>query len=122
MPSGLPEENSKMRTRLAAVAAIAGLMVVLTTAAGPAMASPTESAQLDCGSVRYDVTGFGRGQVLQIVGSNSNFVVTFAELASGKVVFNNPGMTDADDIITCTTTTPGTGTFFTFRGFLTPRG
>ncbi len=111
-----------MRTRLTAVAAIAGPMVVLTTAAAPAMASPTESAQLDCGTVQYEVTGFGWGQVLQVVGSNSNFVVTFAELASGEVVFNNPGMTDADDIITCTTTTPGTKTFFTFRGFLTPRG
>lgn len=79
-----------MRTRLTAVAAIAGPMVVLTTAAAPAMASPTESAQLDCGTVQYEVTGFGRGQVLQVVGSNSNFVVTFRRASVGRSSIQQP--------------------------------
>jgi hypothetical protein len=111
-----------MRTRLGAVGAIAGPIVVLAATAAPALATPTESAQLDCGAVQYEVTGFGRGQVLHVVGSTSTFVVTFAQLASGRVVFDNPGLADARDVVTCTTTSPVTGTSFMFRGFFTPRG
>lgn len=108
-----------MKMRLAAVAAIAGPLSLISAAA-PAVAAPTESAELDCGSAQYEVKGFGRGQVLRVVGSNSNFVVTFAALASGKVVFDNPGLTSGGDIVSCTTTTPA-GTAFSFRGFFTPR-
>ena len=110
-----------MKMSLAAVAAVAGPLV-MTPAAAPAMAAPTESALLMCvGSEPIEVTGFGRGQVLQVVGSNDVFVVTFAQLTkSGKVVFNNPGLTSGPDIITCTTTTPSE-TSFLFRGFFTPR-
>ncbi len=88
------------------------------------MAAVTESATLKCGSAdaEYEVTGFARGQVLQVVGSNDVFVVTFAQLTqSGRIVFNNPGMPNGGDIVTCTTTSPS-GTDFTFQGFFTPRG
>ena len=106
---------------LVAVAAVAGPLV-LTAAAAPAVAAPTESALLTCaGSDPVAVTGFGRGQVLQVVGSNEVFVVTFAQLESGRVVFNNPGLADARDVVACTTTSPISGTSFTFRGFFTPR-
>ncbi len=111
-----------MNMRLAAVAATVG-SCVLGVAAAPAVAAPTESALLRCdGSAPVEVTGFGRGQVLQVVGSNSVFVVTFAQLEdSGRIVFNNPGMPNGGDIVTCTTTSPS-GTDFTFQGFFTPRG
>ena len=86
------------------------------------MAAPTDSAVLECGSTEYEVTGFGRGQVLQVVDNNDVFVVTFAQLSeSGRIVFNNPGLSDGGDIVTCTTTTP-LGTDFLFQGFFTPRG
>ena len=83
-----------MTTRLFAVAATVAPFI-LGVAAPPAVASPTESALLKRrGSAPVEVTGFGRGQVLQVVGSNSVFVVTFAQLKdSGQVVFDNPGMT-----------------------------
>ncbi len=111
-----------MKNVLAVVAAVAGPLVLAAATATPVMAAPTESATLKCGSTEYEVTGFGRGQVLQVVGSNSVFVVTFAQLAeSGKVVFDNPGLTSGGDIVTCTTTSP-LGTSFIFRGFFTPRG
>lgn len=113
-----------MRMTLAAVAAVAGPLV-LTAAAAPAVAAPTESAPLTCdGSTSVEVTGFGRGQVLQVVGSNSVFVVTFAQLKdSGAVVFNNPGLATGASIVECTATSPvGAKRPFVFRGFFTPRG
>lgn len=111
-----------MRTIRAAVAAVAGTVVLTAAAAAPALAAPTDAATLTCGSAQYEVTGFGRGQVLQVVGSNAVFVVTFAQLAaSGRVVFDNPGAGHGADVVTCTTTTPS-GTAFRFRGFFTPRG
>ena len=111
-----------MKLTLAAVAALAGPLVLTGAAAAPAGAAPTESALLTCAGLDpVAVTGFGRGQVLQVVGSNEVFVVTFAELASGRVVFDNPGLVDARDVVTCTTTSPVSGTAFTFRGFFTPR-
>lgn len=109
-----------MKMGLAAVAAIAGPLL-LTAAAAPAVAAPTASAALKCGSAQHEVTGFGRGQVLQVVGSNDVFVVTFAQIASGRVVFDNPGLADAGDVVTCTSTAPVSGTSFVFRGFFTPR-
>lgn len=109
-----------MKTKLAAVAALAGPLVLTVATAAPVMAAATESASLQCGSAEYEVTGFGRGQVLQVVDSNDVFVVTFAQLGSGQVVFNNPGLADAGHIVTCTTTAPS-GTPFIFRGFFTPR-
>lgn len=110
------------RMTLLAVAAVAGPLV-LTAAAAPAVAAPTEFAPLTCDGVTpLEVTGFGRGQVLQVVGGNRVFVVTFARLEeSGAVVFDNPGSSNRGDIVTCTTTSPS-GTGFTFRGFFTPRG
>jgi hypothetical protein len=72
------------------------------------------------GQTQYEVTGFGRGQVLKVVDSPSNFVVTYAQLGGGQVLFDNPGQRDAGDIVTCTTTAPS-GTSYTFRGFFTPR-
>jgi len=111
-----------MKMTLAAVAAVA-VPLVLTAAAAPAVAAPTKSAPLTCdGATPVEVTGFGRGQVLQVVGSNSVFVVTFAQLVeSGAVVFDNPGSSKRGDLATCTTTSPS-GTGFTLRGFFTPRG
>jgi hypothetical protein len=71
----------------------------------------------------FDVTGFGRGQVLHLVGSTEQLVVTFAQRQpSGQVVFDNPGLGDTPDLLTCSTTSPITGQAFTVRGFLTPRG
>lgn len=107
--------------RLAVVAAIAGPLS-LTAAAVPAVAAPTGPAPLTCGSEQYEVTGFGRGQVLQVVGSNRVFVVTRAQLASGPVVFDNPGLANGAGIVDCTATSPISGTSFIFRGFFTPRG
>ena len=111
-----------MKMRLAAVAATVGPLV-LGVVAPPAVASPTESALLKCrGSAPVEVTGFGRGQVLQVVGTNSVFVVTFAQLKdSGQVVFDNPGMTSSADVVRCTTTSPS-GTSFIFQGFFTTSG
>ena len=110
-----------MNIRPAAVAVMA-IPLALIAAAAPAMGAPTESALLVCeGSAPVAVTGFGRGQVLQVVGSNDVFVVTFAELESGRIVFNNPGLADAGDVVTCTTRSPVSGTSFIFAGFFTPR-
>jgi hypothetical protein len=111
-----------MNTRLFAVAATVAPLV-LGAVAPPAAASPTESALLKCrGSAPVEVTGFGRGQVLQVVGTNSVFVVTFAQLKdSGQVVFDNPGMTTSADVVRCTTTSPS-GTSFIFQGFFTTGG
>lgn len=112
-----------MRTRLAAAAAIAGPLI-LAAGAGPAMAAQTDSATLTCGTQSFEVTGFGRGQVLQVVGSNGVFVVTFAQLEdSGTVVFDNPGLATGASIVECSATSPvGAKRPFVFRGFFTPRG
>ncbi len=110
-----------------AIAAVAGPLV-LTAAAAPAVAAPTESALLTCvGSDPVAVTGFGRGQVLQVVGSNSVFVVTRAQITSGPstglVVFDNPGLASSTDVVECTATSPvGLMRSFVFQGFFTPRG
>ena len=97
--------------------------VVATSAmavAAPAQAAPTASAELTCGSTAVVVTGFGRGQVLHVVGQETNFVVVRAE-TGGTVVFDNPGQAGRTDVVDCTTTTPA-GRDFRFAGFFTPRG
>ncbi len=88
------------------------------------VAAPTDSAPLDCGGGQvFEVAGFGRGQVLHLVGGTKQLVVTFAQRQpSGQVVFDDPGLADAPDVLTCQATSPVTGQAFTFRGFLTPRG
>ena len=122
MQSSTSEGTSSMNRTLAAVAAVAGPLALTAAAAAPAAAAPTGSAELVCAGLEpVLVTGFGRGQVLQVVGSNAVFVVTSAALADGSVVFDNPGLADADDVVTCTTTSPVSKASFTFRGFFTPR-
>lgn len=105
------------RSRLPlAVTAVAG---AFGTTAAPALAAPTESAVLTCGSTTYTIDGFGRGQVLHVVGSTSTFIVTRAELIDGTVVFDSPAVADRP-LVTCTTVTPGpNGREFTFTGFFT---
>jgi hypothetical protein len=100
-------------------AAVAMSATVLVLGASPANAAPTESATLDCGTAQFEVTGFGRGQVLQVTNSTSRFIVTRAELESGQTVFIAPGRTGADNTVRCTVTSPS-GTFFVFEGFLHP--
>lgn len=93
------------------------LTAALGATATPALAAPTESAVLDCGSTSYTVDGFGRGQVLHVVGSTSNFIVTRAVLAGGTVFFDSPAAADRP-LVTCKTVTPA-GRAFTFTGFFT---
>ena len=96
--------------------------LALAVVAAPASAAATEAATLTCGARSYQVTGFGRGEPLHVVGSTSTFVVTYARLEpSGQVVTDIKGQRAAGDLVTCTTTAPS-GTAFTFRGFFTPRG
>lgn len=103
--------------RLGAAAALSATVLVL--GALPANAAATGSATLRCGTSQVEVTGFGRGQVLHVSDSTSRFVVTRAELESGQVVFVAPGHTGAEDIVSCTVTSPS-GTAFAFDGFFTP--
>ena len=91
--------------------------------AGPASGKPTDTATLRCGAHSYTIDGFGRGQVLHVTGTNRGFIVTKAVRHTedgDQVVFDNPSRADRD-LVTCTTTTPGSdGTDFTFTGFFTP--
>ncbi len=111
--------------RRSARALIAAASIALSPAAlsaGPAHAAATDSSVLTCGATSYEVTGFGRGQVLHVVGGVNVFVVTFAQLVhSDQVVFDNPGLSDVQDLVTCTATSPISDRTFIFRGFFTPR-
>jgi hypothetical protein len=91
--------------------------LVLTT---PAHAAPTPSAPLVCDGAAVDVTGFGRGQVLHVVGTEQRFIVTRAETATAGVVFEAPGQAGRDDVVSCSVTSPS-GREFLFEGFFTPR-
>ncbi len=104
-------------TRLLPTCAIA---LSITALAGPASAAPTEAAPLKCGATTVLVTGFGRGQVLHVVGEQQRFVVTRAQIGEA-VVFDNPGQAGRDDIVECTATSPLSGRAFAFEGFFTPR-
>ena len=107
-------------TRLVTTVVLAGSAVVAAPVS--AFAAETESATLTCGSTTYEVTGFGRGQTLHLVGSSRNFVVVFArQEPSGRVIADIPGQRSRADVVECTTTTPS-GQAYTLRGFLTPRG
>lgn len=99
------------------VRAFAATTLVLGASAAPALAAPTDSAVLDCGESAFVVDGFGRGQVLHVVGSTSNFIVTRAEVG-GTVVFDSPSRADRT-LVTCTTVSPGSNKAFTFTGFFT---
>lgn len=109
--------------RLAMALASAAVAAVTVTSAGPATAKPTDTATLRCSSQTYTVDGFGRGQVLHVTGTNGNFIVTRAVRHTDEgdqVLFDSPSRADRQ-VITCTTTTPGTnGSDFTFTGFFTP--
>lgn len=96
------------------------LATAAVAVASPAVAAPTESAPLDCGGTVVDVTGFGRGQVLHVVGSTTRFVVTRA-VTGGTVVFEAPGQAGTADLVSCTVTSPGSERQFLFEGFFTPR-
>ena len=84
-----------------------------------AHAAQTEASELKCPGTTVSVTGFGRGEVMHVVGSNANFVVTSAVNAAGQTLIDVPGQRDRSRIVTCTTTSPW-GTDYTFEGFFTP--
>jgi hypothetical protein len=107
--------------RLLVSCAVATTTTVGLSLVPPAHAAPTDPATLVCeGREEVQVTGFGRGQVLQLVGSTQTFVVTRA-VTGGVTVFDNPGQARRADLVDCTTTTPR-GTDYEFTGFFTPRG
>jgi len=107
-----------LRALGSAVAVAAASAVLVAT---PAEAAKTESAVLTCGSSEFTVTGFGRGQVLFVTGTTQRFIVTFAQLTTGEVVFEAPGSDAKDDVVACTATSPVSKRSFIFRGFFTPR-
>ena len=89
-----------------------------------ANAKPTEEAVLTCGDQEFLVSGFGRGNVLHVSGSTTNYVVTFAQVESepdGPIIIDIKGQRDKEDIITCSATSPITSRTFIFQGFFTPR-
>ena len=104
---------------LTASAAVA--VASVTLAVGPAAAAETQSAPLVCDNGRTaTVTGFGRGQVFHVVGTNENYVVTSARLSTGELLFEAPGAERGrTNLVTCTTTSPVSGTSYVFRGFFT---
>ena len=88
-----------------------------------AQAKPNPEATLSCGSQQYTVIGFGRGETLHIVGSTTNYVVTYAQIQqTGLVVIDIKGQQNKEDIVTCTAQSPLSSNIFTFKGFFTPRG
>jgi hypothetical protein len=94
------------------------LLVALGSSFSSAAAGSDPSAPLTCNNgTTYTVTGFGKGIVLHVVNSTSNFVVTYAVTGDGTVVRNVPGQQNE---LTCTTTSPLGGTSYTFQGFFTP--
>ena len=103
-------------SRTARTVAATAVAVALGPAT-PALAAPTESAVLDCGSSSYTVNGFGRGQVLHVEASKSKFVVTRAVLEDGTVAFDSPSAADRP-LVTCATVTPDDKAY-TFTGFFT---
>jgi hypothetical protein len=106
-----------MRIRTLAVAAATALaMGAFPTSAE---AADTEAADLLCSDGAVRVTGFERGEVLHVVGSNRNFIVTSAVNATGQTVFDIPGHRNRAGIVTCAATTPA-GKDYTFQGFFTP--
>lgn len=108
--------------KIAALCASAAISAAsLALGAAPAQAGETESAVLACGSAGdFTVTGFGRGQVLFVTGTTQRFIVTFAQLEDGRVVFEAPGQRKNENVVTCTTSSPISGRTFTFQGFFTP--
>ena len=110
-----------MTGRAARLAVLAAPAAALALVAGPAAAAPTATAPLVCDDGVYTVSGFGRGQTLHVVGSTQRYVVTSARLADGTQVFDAPGQAGRGDVVTCTTTSPLSGTAFAFEGFFTPR-
>lgn len=106
-----------MRTTTLAVAGAAALALSFPASAH---AAQTEASTLSCANgVSVSVTGFGRGEVLHVVGSTSNFVVTSAvNDLTGQTVIDVPGQ-NRNNVVACKTITPS-GTHYTFKGFFTP--
>jgi hypothetical protein len=94
--------------------------------ASPASAKPTAEATMVCGSESFTVSGFGRGEALKISGTNTNYVLTYAEVIAGPdtgaVIINVKGQRNSEDIVTCNATSPLSGRTYLYRGFFTPRG
>jgi|SRR5690349_3635779 len=100
---------------------VAGYLTMsLVLAATSVQAKSTPEAVLTCGGDQYVVSGFGRGEVLHVSDSTSNFVVTYARSGS-NVLIDIRGQQNKQDIVTCSVTSPLSGTEYTFRGFFTPR-
>lgn len=106
-----------------AVAACA--IAVVAAAATPVAAGAVQpaSASLACGrDGAYTVSGFGRGDALQLTTDTSNFVVVYGvNRDTGEVLMDAPGQRAREDILSCTVTSPVTGTRLLLEGFLTPR-
>src|SRR3712207_4508308 len=82
---------------------IASLLGIVPTV----QAKPNPEAVLSCGSQQYTVNGFGRGETLHVVGSNVNYVVTYAQIQqTGQVIIDVKGQRAKDDIVTCTVQSP----------------
>ena len=112
--------------RLKQLVVSGSLAVSLLGIVPTAQAKPNPEAILSCGSQQYTVNGFGRGEALHVVGSTTNYVVTYAEIISGSgtgnVVTDIKGQQGKEDIVTCTATSPVTERTFRFKGFFTPSG
>jgi hypothetical protein len=101
--------------------ALAAFGAAISMCPSAAVAAPTATSTLVCGAQSFTIDGFGRGQVLHVTGTKTNFVVTRAVLSeTGDIVFDLPAAVDRS-LLTCTTLTPASNTAFTFTGFFTPR-
>ncbi len=54
--------------------------------------------------------------------STQRFIVTFAQLSGGGVIFEAPGQVNKESVVMSTETSPATDRALIFRGFFTPRG
>jgi len=86
-----------------------------------AQAKETETSLFTCDNGQtYTMSGWARGGVFHDQESNSNYVVHYA-YARGQVLYDAPGRLKDEDLVTCTTTSPLSGTFYTFKGVFTPQ-
>ena len=112
--------------RLKQFVVVGSLAVSLLGLITTAQAKPNPEAILSCGSQHYTVNGFGRGTPLHIVGSSTNYVITYAEVISGPgtgdVIIDVKGQRNKENIVTCTVKSPLSERTFLFKGFFTPNG
>jgi hypothetical protein len=109
--------------RLKQVIAVGSLAASIFGMVTSAQAKPNLEAVLSCDAQQHTVIGFGRGETLHMVGSTTNYVVTYAQIQqTGQVLIDIKGQRGKKDIVTCTAQSPLSSNIFTFHGFFTPRG